>query len=96
MLQQTIKMPEVHPIRWRNDGYGTQVIKFPDAGFCVNSLNGHVLGAVVPDKDPIQRGYVKIWYAGVEWQVVDRALTVKAARRRIKRIKEQGGPLVTS
>lgn len=61
-----ISMPRLDPIRWRKDGYGTQVVWMPAAGTSV------------------QRGYVKIWKDG---EVVDRALTVKAARRRIKRMK---------
>lgn len=66
-----MKMPQIHPIRWRNDGYGTQVI----------DLGCH---SAYYDNYPLQRGCVKIWKDG---RVVDRALTVKAARRRIERLK---------
>ena len=87
-FRQKITLPKYHPIRWRADGYGTQVIDLPMAGTCANDVRGFVLGEEVP-RDPIQRGYVKIWKAGSECYVVDRALTVKAARKRIMKLKEK-------
>ena len=90
-IRAKITMPKIHPIRWRRDGFGTQVIDLPTAGTCVTG-KGVVLGEELP-RDPIQRGYVKIWKAGAERRVVDRALTVKAARRRIEQIKQQGSAI---
>ena len=81
-------MPRIGPIRWRRDGFGIQVIWMSVGG---EGMSGILGGEVVPS-DPIQRGYVKVWRRGDllrETQVVDRALTVKVARRRINQIKEK-------
>ena len=84
-IRKKITMPRIGPIRWRADGYGTQVLKFSAAGTCLNEPVG---GEEIP-RDPIQRGYVKIWSShGPEHIVVDRALTVAAARRRIEHLKK--------
>lgn len=78
-------LPQIGDIRWRKDGFGTQIIKF-GAGGTVSEIIG---GESVPS-NPIQRGYVKIWYQG---EVIDRALTVKNARRRIAQLKQQAFPV---
>lgn len=88
MFREKITMPKIGPIKWRRDGYGTQVLDFPSGGTCVHDGRGNVLGTEYPS-DPIQRGYVKIWHRDVDGdpRVVDRALTVAVARRRIELLK---------
>lgn len=89
--REKVVLPRVGPIRWRKDGYGTQVLTFSAGGECLALPTG---GEVVPSGKPLQRGYVKVWWQGpVERIVVDRALTVRVARRRIAHIKARGGPL---
>jgi len=85
-LRTQVHLPAIGPIRWRKDGYGTQVITMPAAGTCANHQD-QILGEVVP-RDPIQRGYVKIWVNPAKPRVADRALTVRGARKRITRLKQ--------
>jgi hypothetical protein len=77
--------PKIHDIKWRKDGYGTQVIWLSSYGTCNEWNDGPEYAA----KDSIQRGYVKVWFHGkfVGPLVVDRALTVTAAEKMIARRK---------
>lgn len=90
MRQQKTYLPRLHPIVWSKCGcWGTQVF-WLSAGCTVELDNkGLCTGMEVVPTDVIQRGYVKIWRRGVnvKQHVVDRALTVTAAKRRIEYLK---------
>lgn len=91
MIREKIALGDIGPIRWRRDGYGLQVLRLSAGGFCPGDGPG---GETVPDRNRIQRGYVKVWHRPsptVEARVIDRALTVKVARRRIAQHKAGWG-----
>ena len=81
-------LPRISPIKWLSNEYGYQRVWM---SVCANVFNpdGDKVFEVAPS-DPIQRGCIKIWWNPPhgERHVIDRALTVKAARRRIKEHKK--------
>lgn len=73
-------MPKIGPIRWRKDGFGIQILAYPKTEQLSRSER--------PKSALYQRGYIKIWYRYPYGnRVVDRALKIRAAYKRIAELK---------
>lgn len=82
---QRITLPRIGKRVPLKEGFSYQVIWMSAGGTLEREGPVGYRYETVPT-DVIQRGYVKLWRNGV---VVDRALTVKAARRRMQQILEE-------
>lgn len=79
---------KIRPIRWFKSGYGVRFVDLPTIH--TRELNT----AYVSKSRPLRCAYWQIWQGGAERRVIDRALSYKKARERIKAFEAAGGPLL--